>query len=140
MKPISALHRMRTSVSDDSRIAKFFLLLKGGQNFVFSVPFAKLGLLMNAIKDLTRQMSARLLQSDAANNLEVANGLSDSMYIVSITSGRDEETGDKLIWIETETDGCFAFHLTDCMQQELKTHLDQEQSEIKLKRKNAARN
>jgi hypothetical protein len=129
MKPIPALQRLRTMSSDDSRIAKFYLLFKNGQNAAFSIPFNKLSLFIKAVKDVTRQMASRLFESDLNSQLEIMDGLADPVSITGITSGRDEVTGDKLLWVETETDGHFAFHLTTAMQQELMSHLTPHQEE-----------
>jgi hypothetical protein len=123
MKPIFGLLRLRTAASDDSRIARFYLLLKGGQNFAFTVPFSKLGLLIKSLKEITFQMASKLMKSNVNEQLEIMEGLADPMTIASITSGRDEATGDKLLWLETVSDGSFAFHLTKAIQDDLRSHL-----------------
>ncbi len=54
LKPVPSLHKMRSLVSDDGRIAQFFLLFKGGQNAGFSIPFHKIGLFITAIKNVAK--------------------------------------------------------------------------------------
>ena len=42
---------------------------------------------------------------------EIAEGLAEAVTVKSVASGRDAETGDRLLWVETNDSGVFAFRL-----------------------------
>jgi hypothetical protein len=114
MKKISTppLLKMRTIVSEDGRWARFFLLFTTGQNTAFSIPFNKIGLLLKAVKTVIKTMADRIAARGAFSTEEVAEGLAEPITVKAIESGRDADTGDKLLWIETTDSGVFAFRLS----------------------------
>ena len=102
---------MRSVVSDDGRSVRFFLLFQTGQNSAFSLPFNKIGLFYNAIKNVVGQMGQRVAVRGGSDAAEISEGLADAVTVKAVASGRDADTGDKLLWIETSDGGPFAFRL-----------------------------
>lgn len=111
MKQVPLLWQMRAAVSKDGRVAKFFLTFKGGQNTAFAIPFHKMGLFMRAVSSTLGAMADRL---DASKTAEIAEGLAQlkPLSIKTVAYGRDAESGERLLWIETTESGPFAFRLT----------------------------
>ena len=105
------LIKMRSVVSDDGRSVRFFLLFQTGQNSAFSLPFNKIGLFYNAIKNVVGQMGQRVAVRGGSDAAEISEGLADAVTVKAVASGRDADTGDKLLWIETSDGGPFAFRL-----------------------------
>jgi hypothetical protein len=105
------LLKMRSNVSDDGRWARFFLLFTTGQNTAFSLPFNKIGLFLKAVKAVIRTMADRIAARGAFSREEISEGLAEAVTVKSVASGRDAETGDKLLWLETVDSGVFAFRL-----------------------------
>jgi hypothetical protein len=105
------LIKMRSVVSDDGRSVRFFLLFHTGQNSAFSLPFNKIGLFYNAIKNVVGQMGQRVATRGGSDAAEISEGLADAVTVKAVASGRDADTGDKLLWIETSDGGPFAFRL-----------------------------
>ena len=103
---------MRAAVSRDGRIAKFFLTFKGGQHSAFAVPFHKAGLFLKAIRSTIAMMSDRMAAQKSDATAAIEEGLAHALSVKTIASGRDAETGEKLLWIETVEGGPFAFRLT----------------------------
>jgi hypothetical protein len=87
------------------------LLFKTGQNAAFSLPFSDIGLFLKAIKNVIRTMAERIAARGAFSSGEIAEGLAEAVTVKSVASGRDANTGDKLLWIETADSGVFAFRL-----------------------------
>lgn len=112
MKVIPLLWQMRAAVSNDGRIAKFFLTFKGGQHSAFAIPFHKAGLFIKAIRSTIAMMSDRLAAQKPDATAEIAEGLGQALTVKNIVSGKDAETEEKLLWIETVESGPFAFRLT----------------------------
>ena len=106
------LIKMRSVVSDDGNSVRFFLLFQTGQNSSFSLPFNKIGLFFGAIKNVVDTMGRRIAARGGSDAAEVSQGLADAVTVKAVASGRDAETGDTLLWIETEDGGPFAFRLT----------------------------
>jgi hypothetical protein len=115
------LLKMRTLVSEDGRWASFFLLFTTGQNTAFSIPFNKIGLLLKAVKTVIKTMADRIAARGAFSTDEVAEGL-------AIESGRDADTGDKLLWIETTDSGVFAFRLSGPAKEALADALHEDET------------
>ena len=101
------LLKMRSVVSEDGRWARFFLLFKTGQNAAFSLPFNTIGLYLKAVKNVIRTMSDRIAARGPFSNAEIADGLVEAVTV----KGRDAETGDRLLWVETTDSGVFTFRL-----------------------------
>ena len=112
MKPVPPLHKMRSVVSHDGRIAQFFLLFKGGQNAGFSIPFHKIGLFLTAVKSVAKIARERLSRASGASEAETTAGLSDPARVSAIAIGNNAETGEILLWIETVDNGPFSFELS----------------------------
>jgi hypothetical protein len=121
MKKISTppLLKMRALVSEDGRWARFFLLFATGQNTAFSIPFSKIGLLLKVVKTVIRTMADRIAARGAFSSEEVAEGLAEPITVNGIESGRDADTGDKLLWIETTDSGVLAFRLSEPVKEAL---------------------
>jgi hypothetical protein len=130
MKKISTppLLKMRTLVSEDGRWARFFLLFTTGQNTAFSIPFNKIGLLLKAVKTVIKMMADRIAARGAFSTEEVAEGLAEPITIKAIESGRDADTGDKLLWIETTDSGVFAFRLSGPAKEALADALHEDET------------
>jgi hypothetical protein len=107
------LLKMRSVVSEDGRLARFFLLFKTGQNAAFSLPFRDIGLFLKAVKSVIRTMADRIAARGAFSSVEIANGLAEAVTVKSLASGRDAETGDQLLWVETTDSGVFSFRLDE---------------------------
>jgi hypothetical protein len=105
------LIKMRSVVSDDGRSVRFFLLFQTGQNSAFSLPFNKIGLFYSAIKNVVGQMGQRVAARGGSDAAEISEELADAVTVKAVASGRDADTGDKLLWIETADGGPFAFRL-----------------------------
>ncbi len=129
MKKITTppLLKMRTIISEDGRWARFFLLFTGGQNSAFAIPFSKIGLFLNAVKNIIRSMADRIAARGAFSTEEVAEGLSEPVPVKGIQSGRDEGTGEKLLWVETTDSGVFAFRLSGELTETLRDALHDEE-------------
>jgi hypothetical protein len=93
-------------------MGSFFLLFTTGQNTAFSIPFSKIGLFLKAVKTVIRTMADRIAARGAFSTEEIAAGLAEPITVKAIESGRDADTGDKLLWIETTDSGVFAFRLS----------------------------
>jgi hypothetical protein len=106
------LLKMRSVVSEDGRWARFFLLFRTGQNAAFSLPFDKIGLFLKAIKSVIRTMADRIAARGAFSSADVAEGLAEAVTIKGVATGRDADTGEKLLWVETIDSGAFAFRLS----------------------------
>ena len=106
------LLKMRSVVSEDGRWARFFLLFKTGQNAAFSLPFSDIGLFLKAVKSVTRTMTDRVAARGEFSSAEIADGLAEAVTVKSVARGRDTETGDRLLWVETNDSGVFAFRLS----------------------------
>ena len=111
MKIIPHLWQMRAAISSDGRLARFFLTFKGGQHSAFALPFHKIGSFLRAVRNVAAAMSERLAAQQPSATAEVAEGLGNALTVKTVASGRDAETGEKLLWIETEESGPFAFRL-----------------------------
>jgi hypothetical protein len=48
---------------------------------------------------------------NAFSNAEIAEGLVEAVTVKAVASGRDAETGDRLLWVETTDSGVFTFRL-----------------------------
>jgi hypothetical protein len=105
------LLKMRSIVSEDGRWARFFLLFKTGQNAAFSLPFSDIGLFLKAVKSVIKTMTDRIAARGAFSSAEIADGLAEAVSVKSVASGRDATTGDRLLWVETDNSGVFAFRL-----------------------------
>jgi hypothetical protein len=105
------LVKMRSVVSDDGSSVRFFLLFQTGQNSAFSLPFNKIGLFYNAIKSVVGTMGQRMAARGGSDATQISEGLVDAVAIKAVASGRDAESGDKLLWIETAEGAPFAFRL-----------------------------
>jgi hypothetical protein len=121
------LLKMRTMISEDGRWARFFMLFTSGQNTAFSIPFSKIGLFLNVIKSVIRSMAHRIAARGAFSSEEVAEGLSEPICVKGVESGRDGDTGEKLLWVETDDSGVFAFRLNDEVKKTLRDALDDEE-------------
>jgi hypothetical protein len=119
------LLKMRTIVSDDGRWARFFMLFTSGT--AFSIPFSKIGLFLNVIKNVIRLMADRISARGAFTTEEIAEGLSEPISVKGIESGRDEQTGEKLLLVETDDSGMFPFRLSGEVKQTLRDALDDEE-------------
>ena len=111
MKTIPPLLKMRAQVSEDGRVARFFLLFNGGLHSSFSIPFHNAGLFQRAISNTITTMAGRVAAHDAAAAAEISEGLAEGLSVKAVASGRDE-SGERLLWIETVESGAFAFRLT----------------------------
>jgi len=116
------LLKMRSIVSEDGRWARFFLLFTSGQNAAFSLPFNKIGLFLRAVKSVIATMVHRIAASGAIS-AELAEGLAEPLSVTGIESGRDVDTGEKLLWVETADSGVFAFRLSGQVTETLKDAL-----------------
>jgi hypothetical protein len=125
--PTPPLLKMRTIVSEDGRWARFFLLFTTGQNTAFAIPFSKVGLLLNAVKNVIRSMADRIATRGAFSTEEVAEGLSEPIPVKRVQSGRDEATGEKLLWIETTDSGVFPLRLNGEVTETLREALQDEE-------------
>jgi hypothetical protein len=132
------LLKMRSLVSEDGRWARFFLLFTTGQNTAFSIPFSKIGLLLKALKTVIRTMAERIAARGAFSTEEVAEGLAEPITVKGIESGRDADTGDKLLWIETTDSGVFAFRLSGTVKEDLADALHEGESGDELSGRPAA--
>lgn len=112
MKFVPPLDRMRTIVSEDGRVVRFFLMFKGGQHSAFAIHFNKVGLFLRAINNTMGTMSARLSRDPEAASVEIIDGLAEALVVTAVAAGRNE-AGEKLLWIETNDSGAFSFRLTD---------------------------
>ena len=106
------LLKMRSVVSEDGRWARFFLLFKTGQNAAFSLPFSDIGLFLKAVKSVTRTMTDRVAARGEFSSAEIADGLAEAVTVKSVARGRDTETGDRLLWVETNDSGVFSLQLS----------------------------
>jgi hypothetical protein len=97
----------------------FSCCLRPGQNTAFSIPFNKIGLLLKVVKTVIKTMADRIAARGAFGTEEVAEGLSEPITIKGIESGRDADTDDKLLWIETTDSGVFAFRLSGPVKEAL---------------------
>ena len=86
-------------------LSSLFLLFTTGQNAAFSLPFSKIGLFLKTIKSVIRTMADRIAARGAFSSAEVAEGLSEPVTVKGIESGRDADTGEKLLWVETTDSG-----------------------------------
>lgn len=109
MKPVPPLERMKTIISDDGRVVRFFLVFKGGQQSAFALHFSKIGLFLRAVRSTLGTMSARHRE---AATVEMVDGLTEALTVKAVATGRNE-AGQKLLWIETCDSGAFSFRLTD---------------------------
>lgn len=107
------LLKMRSLVSEDGRWARFFLVFKSGQHAAFSLPFNTIGLYLKAVKNVIRTMADRIAARGAFSSAEIAEGLAEAVSVKSVASGRDANTGDRLLWVETTDSGVFAFRLNE---------------------------
>jgi hypothetical protein len=121
------LLKMRSIVSEDGRWARFFLLFTSGQNAAFSVPFNKIGLFLKAVKSVISTMVDRIAARGALSSAELVEGLAEPLSVTGIESGRDADTGEKLLWVETADSGVFAFRLSGQMTETLKDALREEE-------------
>jgi hypothetical protein len=120
------LVKMRSVVSDDGSLVRFFLLFQTGQNSSFSLPFNKIGLFYNAIKNVVGTMGQRVAARGGSDAAQISEGLADAVSVKALATGRDAESGDKLLWIETADGAPFAFRLngeivamlTDALQED----------------------
>ena len=113
MKALLPLLKLRSVISSDGRIAQFFLLFKGGQNAAFTIPFAKIGLLIRAMKGVASTMRSRLFVNENAASSEIRDGLSEALVIQAVAVSFNPETGERLLWIETADSGAFSFRLNE---------------------------
>lgn len=60
---------------------------------------------------MIRTMADRIAARGGLSTEEVADGLAEPITVKGIESGRDADTGDKLLWLETTDSGVFAFRL-----------------------------
>jgi hypothetical protein len=120
VKAVPPLLQMRAQISDDGRVVRFHLLFKGGLNSAFAIPFNKIGLFLKAIRNTVAAMAARLAVHDASAAAEISEGLADPLSIKTVASGRNPETGERLLWIETVEGGPFAFRLSSDIMEMLK--------------------
>ena len=127
MKNTPPLLKMRSIVSEDGRLARFFLLLRSGQNAAFSLPFNKIGLFLRAVKSVIATMAHRIAASGALSSAELAEGLAEPLSVTGIESGRDVDTGEKLLWVETADSGVFAFRLSGQVTETLKDALREDE-------------
>ena len=65
-----------------------------------------------AIKSVIRTMADRIAARGALSSAEVAEGLAEAITIKAVATGRDADTGEKLLWVETIDSGAFAFRLS----------------------------
>src|SRR5262245_66231962 len=105
------LIRMRSVVSDDGRSVRFFLLFQTGQNSAFSLPFSKIGLFYNAVRNVVGTMGQRVAARGGSDAAEISEGLADAVTVKAVATGRDAESGDKVLWIGTAASGPFASRL-----------------------------
>jgi hypothetical protein len=105
------LVKMRSVVSDDGSSVRFFLLFQTGQNSSFSLPFSKIGLFYNAIKSVVGTMGQRVAARGGSDATQISEGLADAVSVKALATGRDADSGDKLLWIETADGAPFAFRL-----------------------------
>jgi hypothetical protein len=66
---------------------------------------------LKAVKNVIRTMSDRIAARGAFSNAEIADGLVEAVTVKAVASGRDAETGDRLLWVETTDSGVFTFRL-----------------------------
>jgi hypothetical protein len=111
MKVVPPLLKMRAQISDDGRVARFFLLFNGGLNSAFAVPFHKAGLFLRAVRNTVATMATRLAANEADTAAEISEGLAEALSIKAVASGRND-AGERLLWIETVESGAFAFRLS----------------------------
>ena len=105
------LLKMRSIVSEDGRWARFFLLFKTGQNAAFSLPFSDIGLFLKAVRSVISTMTDRIAARGGFSSAQIADGLAEAVTVKAVASGRDAETGDRLLWVETSDSGVFTFRL-----------------------------
>jgi hypothetical protein len=58
-------------------------------------------------------MADRIAARGAFSSAEIADGLAEAVTVKSVASGRDADTGDRLLWVETTDSGVFAFRLNE---------------------------
>ena len=88
-------------------------MYKGGQHTAFALQFHKVGLFINALKAVVGQMRERLFAQQANGAAEMAEGLAAAGEVCAVGSGRDAESGEALLWLETIDSGSFSFRLND---------------------------
>ena len=108
-----ALVRIRYFLSHDARFAQFLLTNKAGQNFSFTVPFGEIGVLIGSIQKAARAMAAHLHKKEERSRAAIASALSTAPAVTAVALGRDAETGDTLLWVETTEGGGAAYRLGD---------------------------
>ena len=111
MKLVPSLEKMRSVISDDGRVARFFLLFNGGQNSAFALHYSKMALLLGAIKNTIRTMSARLRSHNESAAAEMSEILAAPQTVETVVTGRDE-SGEAILLIETSDSGSLSLRLT----------------------------
>ena len=115
------LARFRSSFSnDDGRFAQLVLVNKTGANFAFTISFADVGKLLTSICSIARQMGERLTRSGEASHSSLSRACRKPRPSSGWRVGTDAESGEALIWLETEQDGGHSFRLSEEMLQELR--------------------
>jgi hypothetical protein len=123
------LARIRSFFSIDGQFAEFYILNKKGASLSFTIPFAELGLLMAAFQKAARQMGERLNANGHASAAQVAEGLANAAPVTAVAMGKDADSGDALLWLETTEAGPLSVRLTSEMLPELRRVIDQHERE-----------
>jgi enoyl-[acyl-carrier-protein] reductase (NADH) len=129
MKVVPPLVRLRSQISSDGRVAKFFLMFQGGQHSAFALPYNKMGLFAASIEGVIRVMSRRLAAHEQTSAAEICAGLTAALDVKAISVGEDRDTREKLLWIESSESGPFAFRMNQQAAQMLLEALADETEE-----------
>ncbi len=100
----------------------------------YTLPFNTIGLYLKAVKNVVRTMSDRIAARGAFSNAEIADGLVEAVTVKAVASGRDAETGDRLLWVETTDSGVFTFRLDHGRRKCSRMHFEMTRAQVLAER------
>jgi hypothetical protein len=115
-------------VSDDGQVVQFHFLNRTGANLLFTVSFSEIGVLLKSIQHSAKKMSDRLVANGKAAEDQVAQGLANATTVSAVALGKDSDTGDALLWVETADQGPMSFRMSEDMIEELRLGLVEHQA------------
>jgi hypothetical protein len=77
-------------------------------------------------------MTDRIAARGGFSSAQIADGLAEAVTVKAVASGRDAETGDRLLWVETSDSGVFTFRLDQAATELLADAIhDEEEQELR---------
>src|SRR4028119_885657 len=97
-----SIAKLNTQISDKGSMARFTVVVKAGQHLQFTVKYGEMGALIQSLLEAARTMRERVQASGGTFSEKVATeSLSRPAEVSAVALGRDAESGDTLLWIET---------------------------------------